>query len=61
MKVNNDYFENIDMEEIEGVLMTNSKYTHFVRDSFRKEHLKEKNISKKNTHKKSNQEKSKGF
>lgn len=52
MKVNNEFFENIDMEEIEGVLMSNNKYSHFVKENFRKEQLKEKKFQKQQARKK---------
>ena len=57
MKMNYKCFENVDMEEIEGVLMSNKKYAHLVRDTFRIQHLKEKNLFiKAHARKKANQE-----
>lgn len=53
MKINNDFFENVDMEEIESVLMSNNKYSHFVKENFRKEQLKEKKHQKQQARKKS--------
>lgn len=59
MTINNDILNQIDLEETEDVLMSNKKYSHFVRDAFREEYLKEKHLQKKHNHKKAINDKEK--